>query len=747
MAEESINSLITPEKNETDVKKMDSNSAENPSDEKATTKRRVPIYLRGSTSSCHDMCKYGKHHAFEEKPRESLRERISKSSSPKEHRSAKVIVKEGRFEEKAVEPLRARIPNSSLPDQMKSVKMTIPGHKNKEKSVLKDRPSLDYTKRHSLPVKISPLTKSCSPKLLCNSPKQKALPRSKTLLSDLSPAKKSSSEVSGVMKSEILLPSEKDEALVKGDRSTDGKISRSDIKTCDPSSFSPVKSRLTNVKQVSGDSYGNQTGRKVTSPIIAMDKGSEIPSVARLSTPRFSPGKATSSQTREAGRVRLSFSSSSSPKYRNGTRKSIGDDSEKTLCVIKTRMKKNVLNPASKDVGRVNLSSPLKSNCEDSEKTLCVIKTETENHASLSPPTSISMPHAKSASLLSCEEKDENDEEIKGSGNGTDEIVSEKTASVETRKIRSSLPREDDDEKIDEFIYDEIISLESGKLQPTMPSSHEEIYPSSSSSSSESSCVSSLEEGINSKVQYVKETRKILKRSKSVISDGKSRVPVKLNFRRGKIIDLQPENNIPKRLRFRRRAGTVGNKVEDSAPDIKKYMEMGHVKAVSPNKTLRKADSFVSDNKKSTDVKPGTPNKTLRKSRTSVSAEDKYRTPVNLIHRKKTVNLQTGNKSLTRLTFTRARAPRAEDGKINLRRKAMKNVVCKNDAVDCELPSRRVVLKHPEVQRKKNGQVLLNNVIKETASKLAESRKSKVKALVGAFETVISLQESKSCSH
>ncbi|CAA6657434.1 unnamed protein product [Spirodela intermedia] len=39
---------------------------------------------------------------------------------------------------------------------------------------------------------------------------------------------------------------------------------------------------------------------------------------------------------------------------------------------------------------------------------------------------------------------------------------------------------------------------------------------------------------------------------------------------------------------------------------------------------------------------------------------------------------------------------------------------------------------------------LFNHVIEETASKLVETRRSKVKALVGAFETVISLQEGKS---
>uniref|UniRef100_A0A2P2QPB6 Uncharacterized protein MANES_06G088100 n=1 Tax=Rhizophora mucronata TaxID=61149 RepID=A0A2P2QPB6_RHIMU len=60
--------------------------------------------------------------------------------------------------------------------------------------------------------------------------------------------------------------------------------------------------------------------------------------------------------------------------------------------------------------------------------------------------------------------------------------------------------------------------------------------------------------------------------------------------------------------------------------------------------------------------------------------------------------------------------------------------------------SEKFVLKHQDVQEKKVVQILFNNVIEETASKLAETRKSKVKALVGAFETVISLQDSKPVS-
>ncbi|KAL0843128.1 hypothetical protein Bca101_016373 [Brassica carinata] len=59
-------------------------------------------------------------------------------------------------------------------------------------------------------------------------------------------------------------------------------------------------------------------------------------------------------------------------------------------------------------------------------------------------------------------------------------------------------------------------------------------------------------------------------------------------------------------------------------------------------------------------------------------------------------------------------------------------------------PLEDVVLKHQEDTEKNKTDsraLLINNVIEETANKLVETRKSKVKALVGAFESVISLQE------
>ncbi|KAF8646350.1 hypothetical protein HU200_065928 [Digitaria exilis] len=48
-----------------------------------------------------------------------------------------------------------------------------------------------------------------------------------------------------------------------------------------------------------------------------------------------------------------------------------------------------------------------------------------------------------------------------------------------------------------------------------------------------------------------------------------------------------------------------------------------------------------------------------------------------------------------------------------------------------------VTLRHQKTLEKKKSQMLYNNVIEETASKLVKTRKSKVKALVGAFESVI----------
>ncbi|XP_039059537.1 uncharacterized protein LOC120203288 [Hibiscus syriacus] len=59
----------------------------------------------------------------------------------------------------------------------------------------------------------------------------------------------------------------------------------------------------------------------------------------------------------------------------------------------------------------------------------------------------------------------------------------------------------------------------------------------------------------------------------------------------------------------------------------------------------------------------------------------------------------------------------------------------------------KVVLRHHDVPGKQDGQGLFNNIIEEAVNKLVGARKSKVKALVGAFETVINLQDTKPSSN
>ncbi|KAI7736945.1 hypothetical protein M8C21_019208 [Ambrosia artemisiifolia] len=148
-----------------------------------------------------------------------------------------------------------------------------------------------------------------------------------------------------------------------------------------------------------------------------------------------------------------------------------------------------------------------------------------------------------------------------------------------------------------------------------------------------------------------------------------------------------------------------------------------------------------------------------------VISEDKVDEGVKLRFRRgKILDLKSENNSPRRLKFRRRVVEGNEDGQ-NILRKTYKNKTLDLQNEDQQRVSRRsfenkyveetnepnngpesVVLKHQGEQEKKDAQGLLNNVIEETASKLVESRKSKVKALVGAFETVISLQDGKPSS-
>ncbi|XP_021761548.1 uncharacterized protein LOC110726385 [Chenopodium quinoa] len=106
------------------------------------------------------------------------------------------------------------------------------------------------------------------------------------------------------------------------------------------------------------------------------------------------------------------------------------------------------------------------------------------------------------------------------------------------------------------------------------------------------------------------------------------------------------------------------------------------------------------------------------------------------------VALQTANSAPRKLRFKRGKIL-GEDQNAKAEIKKLKN---ENDmgseTQDAEPGPEKVRLRHQEASEKKDD-VDLNNVIEETASKLVKTRKSKVKALVGAFETVMSLRDRK----
>ncbi|KAL7606435.1 hypothetical protein Lser_V15G20287 [Lactuca serriola] len=138
-------------------------------------------------------------------------------------------------------------------------------------------------------------------------------------------------------------------------------------------------------------------------------------------------------------------------------------------------------------------------------------------------------------------------------------------------------------------------------------------------------------------------------------------------------------------------------------------------------------------------------NKISRKGRMVIS-EDKDDEGVKLRFRRgKILDLQSENNGPRRLKFRKGKVMEGNEERPHVSRRSFEKKYEKetnNDSISNN-GHENVVLKHQGDQGRKDAQGLFNNVIEETASKLVESRKSKVKALVGAFETVISLQDGK----
>ncbi|KAL7094682.1 hypothetical protein ACP275_11G119100 [Erythranthe tilingii] len=439
-----------------------------------------------------------------------------------------------------------------------------------------------------------------------------------------------------------------------------------------------------------------QTGKKMTSSSMSAKKAL-IPIIAS-SSPKFVRGKIViSSNTRKTGK---SLKSTSPSKNGSGTH-SVGVDCEKILHVVE-------------------------NNAVEESPSLPNYSSNPEFDSSLS------------------REKEKDDEQIKYGGNEFEDVF------VSDKNIVQP-PTESHDYIGNEFAADEIdvsISSEEIREETLEMGTENNAVEFESSSSSDSSSLSSCEDedeeeeeddeeeeediknsDEESKSETAKQNpNKTLRKSKLVLSEDKNRSPIKLKFRSGRTVDLQPEKNTPRRLKFRRAKVNTNNK----------------------------PDEFVSDKNKSTgrnnngtqDAKVNQNKTSIRKNKVVVVSEDKYRaprSPVNLFKSQRKVDQPSDiTNTPTRLKFSNARASqRVDESKPENSRRTHRKSGSRDDAGFSVISSRKLVLKHQDLEGKKDDQGLLNNVIEETASKLVETRKSKVKALVGAFETVISLQERK----
>lgn len=93
----------------------------------------------------------------------------------------------------------------------------------------------------------------------------------------------------------------------------------------------------------------------------------------------------------------------------------------------------------------------------------------------------------------------------------------------------------------------------------------------------------------------------------------------------------------------------------------------------------------------------------------------------------------------TRLRFRKGRAAGEESsGGIQLRARSLRRRGSSMSGSATGFIVPEVMLRHQKTLERKKSRRLSNNLIEETASKLAKSRRSRVKSLVGAFESLIS---------
>ncbi|XP_059452381.1 uncharacterized protein LOC132183013 [Corylus avellana] len=587
MAEESVNLPLTPE-----ITKADGNNLRRNSTGKASSSNGgeaiLPHYLRASTGSCHDFCKYGRKHALEAKARSPILKRVGKKPTDTGFLLVSVDL-----------PGRKKMPVVKLKPDFKSQESDIP-----------------ETIKQEVPTQ-SPVSKNPTEgKLLTERRKTSGVK-----FKSSSHAKTRSYDTPKTMKREVSSSSGKVEVSSKKDSSkaknlnlsmkhaTSLKLESLTVKPISSPKFSGGISSLRKGDVKIGKREVSSSSEKVE---VSSKKGSSNAKNLNLSKKNVTSLKPES----------LTVMPISSPKFSGGISSLRKGDVKigKTTGMSKVAVKKAMASPTA--------SLSLKS----SVNSVAGLNERRRRELQAAPPL------MNKNKIRKAEPKQPNNDE-----------VMEKTLYVIKMETENKTLESDQNEG---FAIEFSPALSSSPKSSSLPNA-----PSSSSyeeeSQEDSECTMSEAEYDSlseNSVENIEEADTLEEGYKGrptkdgmVCSEDKNCQPLKLKFRRGKVVDVHSVNNSPRRLKFKRG---------------KLLGEDQNVKADARRRSFKRTEGVDGDTNGS---EPG---------------------------------------------------------------------------------SQKVVLRHQDVQGK-NAQGLFNNVIEETASKLAETRKSKVKALVGAFETVISLQDKK----
>ncbi|XWS44364.1 hypothetical protein CRYUN_Cryun15aG0038800 [Craigia yunnanensis] len=635
MAEESISSPVTPDITRPDGGNSRRNSLSGASSRNSREKA-LPHYLRVSTGSCHDFCKYGKKHESEEKAGHPFSKRIMKKPCD-EPNSLENLDLPHRKKTSAVKSKSFPNSRTHTPDTSEVIKL----------QVSTDSPDGNNSRIHEV------LTKKENTSVAKLKPKHS--PNSRSHSHDTSDVIKlevptNSSESKTSRKHEILSEEKKTSmAKLKPKHSPNSRSHSND--TSDVIKF-----------EVPTNSSESKTSRK--HEILSAEKNT---SMAKL---RSSPN--LKSRLSDAHKFMQQDGSSSSERVGVSSKEVSSKAKEKSFskwCTTSLKLKSQAENLLSSSVPSKGLSVRRNSGISDMKMGKRTVTSKVAVKKALALPRSSLSPRPSLIRATS----------LNARKNRNLKVVSPLKNQNKIKNTETEQPVNEHDECNNDTLQEktlyvikmetENIMLESHKnencaaeLSPPVASSPKSSSPQISPSLSSHSgrdldeseyTVTEAEDDSGSEYDedetvYMEEAE-ILgenggrpRKAGMVFSNDKDCQPVKLSFRRRKVVDIQSENNSPRRLKFRR------GRVQGENQNVKGE---GH-------RTFRRR-GVAGD---TDDHKPG---------------------------------------------------------------------------------GEKVVLRHQDVQGKKDEKGLFNNVIEETASKLVETRKSKVKALVGAFETVISLQDTK----